>query len=167
MSKTIIWTENKTDGGGRHISLIRYKGSQHDSKGYMKILLLYNISRMYYAGSIRRIGNKADIRNSVRKSGRRYSSFLSYTATHLNASIQYYASGMVLHVDSDASDLSVSKERSRVRGHHYLSSPSENIKKPPVTPPPPNGPLHAVCSIMNNFMASAVEAEMGGLFVNE
>ena len=31
--------------------------------------------------------------------------------------------------------------------------------------PPPNGPLHVVCSIMKNAMASAAEAEMGALFV--
>ena len=30
--------------------------------------------------------------------------------------------------------------------------------------PPENGPVHIECSIMRNFMASATEAELGGLF---
>ena len=92
--------------------------------------------------------------------------FLNYATTHPNAVIQYYASAMVLRADSDASYLSVKKSRSRVGGHHYLSLPSANGTKIPVTPPLSNGPLHAVCSIMNNVMATAEEAEIGYLFVN-
>ena len=46
---------------------------------------------------------------------------LNYCQTHPNAQIKYHASEMILHVDSDASYLSVSKARSRVGGHHYLS----------------------------------------------
>jgi hypothetical protein len=92
--------------------------------------------------------------------------FLNYAATHPNAAIKYHASGMVLHVDSDASYLSVRKARSRVGGHHYLSSASADSTKAPVNDPPPNGPLHAVCASMKNVMASAAEAEMGGLFTN-
>ena len=88
------------------------------------------------------------------------------SVTHPDASIQYHTSGMVLHVDSDASYLSVSKVRSRVGGLHYLSSFSENLKKPPVKTPLLNEPSHVVCTIMKNVMASAVEAEMGVLFIN-
>ena len=32
--------------------------------------------------------------------------------------------------------------------------------------PPENGPVHAECSIMRNIMASATEAELGGMFEN-
>ena len=92
--------------------------------------------------------------------------FLNYAATHPDAQIKYHASGMVLHIDSDASYLSVSKARSRVGGHYYLSSDSLDSTKAPMHDPAPNGPLHAVCAIMKNVMASAAEAEMGGLFVN-
>ena len=91
---------------------------------------------------------------------------LNFAATHPNSKIQYHASDMVLHVGSDASDLSVSQIRSRVGGYHYLSSASTDSTKSPIHDPPPNGPLHAVCSIMKNVMPSAAEAEMGSLFVN-
>ena len=47
--------------------------------------------------------------DSNNQSDRGCSTFLNYTATHQNAAIKYHASGMVLHVDSDASYLSVSK----------------------------------------------------------
>ena len=40
--------------------------------------------------------------------------FLNYAETYPNAKIRYHASGMVLHIDSDSSYLSVSKARSRV-----------------------------------------------------
>ena len=73
---------------------------------------------------------------------------LNYTATHPNAKIKYHASEMVLHLDSDASYLSVRKARSQVGGHHYLSSSSSDKTKPPVRDPYQNGPLHVVCSIM-------------------
>ena len=92
--------------------------------------------------------------------------FLNYAATHPKAKIRYHASGMVSYIDSDASYLSVSKERSRVGGHFYLSSASTDPSKPPTTEPPSNGPLHATCSILRNVMASATEAELGGLFYN-
>ena len=92
--------------------------------------------------------------------------FLNYATTHPNAVIQYYASAMVLRADSDASYLSVKKSRSRVGGHHYLSLPSANGTKPPITPPPLNISLYDVCSIMKNVMALAAESEMEGLFVN-
>jgi hypothetical protein len=41
---------------------------------------------------------------------------LDYLATHPDATIRYHASDMVLHIHSDASYLSVSNARSRLRG---------------------------------------------------
>ena len=73
---------------------------------------------------------------------------------------------MVLHIGSDASYISARKARSRVGGHHYLSSASTDSTNHPIKDPPPNGPLHVVRSIMKNVMASAAEADIGGLFVN-
>ena len=80
--------------------------------------------------------------------------------------IKYHESGLVLHVDNDASYLSVRKARSRIGGHYHLISPSSNATKPPTITPPPNGPLHTISGILKNVMASEVEAEMGGLFIN-
>ena len=70
--------------------------------------------------------------------------FLNYAAAHPNAKIIYHTSGMILHIDSDASYLSVKNARSRVGGHFYLSTRSDPDTKPPTNPPPPNVPLHAV-----------------------
>jgi hypothetical protein len=47
---------------------------------------------------------------------------LNYCAMNPNATIQYAASDMVLHIHSDASYLSEPKARSRIGGHFFLSS---------------------------------------------
>src|SRR5687767_5601986 len=73
---------------------------------------------------------------------------------------------MVLHLDSDASYLSVTKARSRAGGHYFLSSKSANQHLPPTNTPPPNRPLHAHSSILRNVMSLAAEAEVGALFKN-
>jgi hypothetical protein len=52
---------------------------------------------------------------------------LDYLATHPDATIRYHASDMILHIHSDASYLSVSNARSRLRGLFFLgnNSPSK------------------------------------------
>jgi hypothetical protein len=45
---------------------------------------------------------------------------LDYWVTHPDASIRYHASDMILHIDSDASYLSVSNIRSRLGGLFFL-----------------------------------------------
>ena len=70
---------------------------------------------------------------------------LNYASTHPDAQITYRASDMILRVHSDASYLSVSRARSRVGGHFYLSSnssPSENVTQNL------NGPVHSVSKIL-------------------
>eukprot|EP00957_Ditylum_brightwellii_P097159 7399885-Ditylum_brightwellii.AAC.1 len=47
---------------------------------------------------------------------------LNYCATHPEATIQYHASGMVLHIHSDASYLSAPRAHSRAGGHFFLSN---------------------------------------------
>jgi hypothetical protein len=49
---------------------------------------------------------------------------LDYLATHLDATIRYHASDMVLHIHSDASYLSVSNARSRLGGLFFLGNKS-------------------------------------------
>jgi hypothetical protein len=51
---------------------------------------------------------------------------LDYLATHPDATIRYHASGMVLHIHSDASYLSVSNARSRLGGLFFLGNKSPN-----------------------------------------
>jgi predicted protein tyrosine phosphatase len=43
-----------------------------------------------------------------------------YLATHPDAAISYHAYDMILHIHSDASYLSVSSARSRLRGLFFL-----------------------------------------------
>ena len=84
--------------------------------------------------------------------------FLKYANTHPDTKIRYHASGMILHVDRNASNWSIRKPQIRVGGYHYLSSPSINPNLPIKKTPPMNGPLHAVCKILRNVMASEAEA---------
>ena len=70
---------------------------------------------------------------------------------------------MRLHIHSDASYLSEPKARSRVGGFFFLDGKED---PQPGQPPHLNGPIHVECRIMRNIMASASEAETGGLFIN-
>jgi hypothetical protein len=45
---------------------------------------------------------------------------LDYLATHPDATIRFHASAMILHINIDASYLSVSNARSRLGGLFYL-----------------------------------------------
>jgi hypothetical protein len=89
---------------------------------------------------------------------------LDYAATYPNAVIRYHASQMVLHVDTDAAYLVLPKARSRIAGHYFLS----NLPPPPPTKPTArlNGPIHTECRTLRSVVASAAEAECGGLFHN-
>jgi hypothetical protein len=49
---------------------------------------------------------------------------LDYLATHPDAAIRYHASDMILHIHSDASYLSVSNARGRLRGLFFLGNTS-------------------------------------------
>jgi hypothetical protein len=95
--------------------------------------------------------------------------WLNYAATHPDAIVRYKASGMVLHVESDASYLSETKARSCVAGYHYLSDAPLDATKPPApdaNPPPLNGAINVPCKILCEVLSSAAEAELGGLFHN-
>ena len=94
---------------------------------------------------------------------------LAYLHSHPNATIRYHASGMILHIHSDASYLSEANARSRAGGYFYLSELYANPNKAPShdSPlPPMNGAIHVLSTILKNVMASASEAELGALFLN-
>jgi hypothetical protein len=65
---------------------------------------------------------------------------------------------MVLAIHSDASYLNERNSRSRVGGHHFLSSNTEI--------PPNNGAVLNISQIIKAVMSSAAESEMGGLYIN-
>ena len=84
---------------------------------------------------------------------------LNYAATHPDAVLRYKASDMVLHIHSDASYLSEPGARSRVGGFFFLGNGDAAAT-------PLNGAIQVVSQIMTNVLASAAEAEVGGLFTN-
>ena len=98
--------------------------------------------------------------NGTQETAKACTKLLNYAATHPEATIRYKASDMILHIHSDASYLSKPKARSRVGGFFFLGT---NTKEPPI-----NGAIHVISQIrvMMNVMASAAEAEVGGLFIN-
>ena len=68
---------------------------------------------------------------------------------------------MQFHIHSDASYLSSSKAIIRVWGHFFLSE-----KFNPTSQTKHNGEILVVVAILKNVMASASEAELGGMFIN-
>jgi hypothetical protein len=75
---------------------------------------------------------------------------LNYCNTHPNTKIRYHASDMILHIHSDASDLSEREANSRPGGLFYMGSRADiNIS-----------------TVLNHVMFSAVEAEIGAVFIN-
>ena len=85
--------------------------------------------------------------------------FLDYCATHPDAMIRYHASDMVLRIHSDATYISEPKVKSRVGGHHFLSNNS-------MYETPNNGAILTIAKLLKNFMASATESEIAGIFHN-
>ena len=81
--------------------------------------------------------------------------------THSDATIRYFSSQMQLQLHRNVSYLLVSKARSRVGGHFYLSDHID-----PSSPTKKNGAVLVVADILKFSMASAAEAELGDLFIN-
>jgi hypothetical protein len=94
---------------------------------------------------------------------------LNYCATHPDAIIRFTASDMVLKVVSDASYLTASKARSRIGGYFYLGKLPANATIAPSPDDGPatlNGPVEVNVEIFKGVLASAAEAELGGLYSN-
>ena len=92
---------------------------------------------------------------------------LDYCFTHPNARVRFHASGMVLAIHSDASYHSEAQARSRVAGHFILSDAlpdPANAPKPATAPPPHNGAILIISSILPMVLASATEAELAALY---
>jgi hypothetical protein len=94
---------------------------------------------------------------------------LNYFATHPNVTMRCSRSGMMLCFHSDASCRSERHARSRIGGHFFLSSrPADPNRHPLSTDPAPphNGAVHTNSTILKVVVASAAEAETGGMFYN-
>ena len=81
--------------------------------------------------------------------------------TYPDAYIQYYASDMVLHVDSDAAYLVAPKVKSRVAGYFHLSG-HPNIRKHPKL----NRAIQVECKTLCHVVSSAEEVKVAGIFHN-
>ena len=55
---------------------------------------------------------------------------MDYVYTNPDVYIRFYASDMILNIDSDAAYLVAPKSRSRVAGYFYLSNKSTNTDSP-------------------------------------
>ena len=83
-----------------------------------------------------------------------------------DAEIQYRASGTQLAIHSNASYISVSRDRIRASCVHFLSEGPPNPKNPENFIPTVNEIKLLVYKIMRNIMVSAFEAEYGTIFIN-
>ena len=86
---------------------------------------------------------------------------LDYLATHPAAKVRFHASSMVLNIHSDAFYLSEPRARSRLSGYFFLGEvpkKGENIQM--------NGNMFVSCGILRIVVCSAIEAELGALFLN-
>jgi hypothetical protein len=84
---------------------------------------------------------------------------LDYLSTHPDATIQYHASEMILHIHSDASYLSVSNARSRLGGRFFLGNKAPEQETL-------NRSILNVAAVIKNMVASAAESELGACFHN-
>lgn len=101
----------------------------------------------------------------TQKTRKKVDRMLDFLATYPNGKIRYYASDMILHAESDAAYLVLPNAKSRIAGIFYLSSqlPASRAQIPQ---PKPNGLILVECKTLKHVVASAAEAETGGLFLN-
>jgi hypothetical protein len=86
---------------------------------------------------------------------------LDYAATYPTAYVRFYASDMELNIETDAAYLVMPKARSRIAGYYFLGN------KPSSRPHPHlNGAILVECKTLKHVVASAAEAECGGVFHN-
>ena len=86
---------------------------------------------------------------------------MDYVNTYPDAYIRYYASDMVLHIDSDIAYLVAPKARSRVAGYFHLSDHPSKTKKPTL-----NGAIHVECKTLRYVVSSVAEVETAGVYQN-
>lgn len=85
-------------------------------------------------------------------------------ATYPNAIVRYYATGMILHVHSDASYLSENGDRSRAGGFlRVFATPkiSNSPHLPTSSPPHLNGAIHIISTLIKNVFVLDVHWRPG------
>ena len=86
---------------------------------------------------------------------------LDFVATFPAVYVRFYASDMLLKVDTDAAYLVMPKSRSRIAGYFYLGNAPTSVPHPKL-----NGAILIECKTLRHVVASAAEAEVGGIFHN-
>ena len=86
---------------------------------------------------------------------------MDYAATYPNVYVQYHASDMVLHVDSNAAYLVLWQARSRIAGYFQLNDHPQCVEHLAV-----NGAILIECKALWYMVASAAECETAGVFHN-
>ena len=92
---------------------------------------------------------------------------LNFCANNRNPKVRDYSSDMQLCSHTDASNLSVSKARSRAAAYFYLSTddgallPPDHESKPPERP---NGAIHVISTVMQQVLSYATVVEVGVTF---
>ena len=79
------------------------------------------------------------------------------------ATIRFYTSDMILHVDSDAAYLVMPGAKSHAAGNYHLSNTPPSTKAPK---PFLDGAIHIECKALRHVISSAMEAECVPLFYN-
>ena len=92
---------------------------------------------------------------------KRVHQLLDYIAAHPKAIIRFRASDMILNIHSDASYCSAGRGRSRASGCFFLDSIPVNVQ-----PNKLSGNIPITFDILKLVASSAVEAELGALFIN-
>lgn len=83
---------------------------------------------------------------------------MDFLNTYHDAYLRFYASDMILHIDSDAAYLVLPKARSRVAGYFHLA----NIPPSKLT----NAPILIECKGLRHVVCSSSEAETSAVFHN-
>ena len=92
--------------------------------------------------------------------------FLDNTATHSHTTIRYNRSDMVLYLHSGVSFLCEPNAKRRIGSFFFMINQSSDPTKPHTQQSKFNGVLHVECRLLRRIMASAAEAEIGGVFHN-
>ena len=84
---------------------------------------------------------------------------LDYLATHLDATVRFYALDMVMNIHLYVSYLLEANAHSKACGHFFMG-----WKPDPTKPIKLNGAFFTLCAILRFVVASAAEVELGPYF---
>jgi hypothetical protein len=99
--------------------------------------------------------------HSTKNTMQKIKQLLNYLATHLDATVQFDASDMILNIHFNTSYLSKANAHSRACRHFFMGwklNPTQPIKL--------NGAFFTLCAILWFVVVSTAEAELGALFLN-